>query len=41
MMMLFIVLFQKQTPYTFGKGTYFMPRDVTKIPTKCRRGHCP
>ena len=24
MMMLFIVLFQKQTPYTFGKGTYFM-----------------
>ena len=24
MMMLFIVLFQKQIPYTFGKGTYFM-----------------
>ena len=32
MMVLFIVLFQKQTSYTFGKGTYFIPRDVTKIP---------
>jgi len=32
MMVLFIVLFQKQTSYTFGKGTYFRPRDVTKIP---------
>ena len=25
MMMLFTVLFQKQTSYAFGKGTYFMP----------------
>ena len=27
----FIVPFQKQTSYTFGKGTDCIPRDVTKF----------
>ena len=31
MIMLFIVLFEKQTSYTFGEGTYSKARDVTKF----------
>ena len=38
MIMLFIVLFEKQTSYTFGEGTYSQGERCDKIPGLYREG---